>query len=136
GVYVRRLTSGRDAPAATAAAKRLEILLLCECLHGHSHAYLRERPSWERVAETVQRLTEFVWDRFDRPLVPMGVVVAAGTALGVRAATVPERLCRDPPEALTARLADCVQSMLDRLVADGPPTAWRIPVGAWGDPQA
>ena len=136
GVSARRLTSGANAPGATAAAKRLEVLMLCECLYGHSLAYLRDRPSWERVAETVQRLAETVWDEFERPVAPMGVVVEAGAAVDVRADAGPRAGAPDPREALTACLAERVQRQLDRLAAEGPPAAWKVPAGAWGDPHA
>jgi 1-acyl-sn-glycerol-3-phosphate acyltransferase len=125
GVNVPRLAAANPADAAAAAA-RLDALLHCEFLFSHSLTYHREKPSWERVAETVQRLVEVVWDRFERPVVPMGVVMAVGPAIDVRDHLEQRPSHGDQREALTARVAADIQGLLDRLSAEGPPRSWNV----------
>jgi 1-acyl-sn-glycerol-3-phosphate acyltransferase len=118
---------------AAAAQARLEILLTCEWLFSHSLAYLREKPSWERITETTQRLTEIVWDVFDNPVVSLGAVVEVGPAIDVREAGEQWTRPADQRIALTARLAGEIQGLLDRLSAEGPPRSWDV---AWSDRRA
>jgi hypothetical protein len=134
--FVRQLTSSGGDGQNTVVAKSLDLLLLCEQLYSHSLVTVRERPSWDRVAESVQRLAEIVWDEFERPVAPMGVVVDAGEAIEVSATRGRLAGGSDPSNDLTACVARRVQDQLDRLSADGPPAAWNVPVTAWGDPRA
>jgi hypothetical protein len=136
GLYARHISGGANDSNATAAEKHLETLLLCECLFSHSVGYLHNKPSWEQVAESVQRLGEIVWDKYESPVAPMGVVVHAGSAVPVPSESERHIAHHEPREALTLRLAERVQCQLDCLVAEGPPAAWKVPAGEWGDPRA
>jgi hypothetical protein len=122
-VNVARLA---DDANATKAEAQLDALLTCELLFSHSLAYLREKPSWERVAETVQRLAEIVWDQFAPPVAPMGVVIEVGKPIDVRAFRDDSPRPADQRDALTAQLAADIQALLDRLVIEGPPPSWNI----------
>src|SRR5262249_47994307 len=81
---VPRLTEvAADAEAVRATREALECLLLCENLAAQSLRYLHERPSLERLTETVERIEETVTDEVERPVVPMGAAIAVGPALDV-----------------------------------------------------
>jgi hypothetical protein len=136
GLYARRITVSANSANANAAAKHLETLLLCECLFSHSVKYLHDKPSWEQVAESVQRLGEIVWDKYERPLTPMGVVVDAGSAVSVSSEAEQRNDNHESREALTARLAERVQRQLDGIIGQGPPATWKVPAGDWGEPWA
>ncbi|HEY1066764.1 MAG TPA: 1-acyl-sn-glycerol-3-phosphate acyltransferase, partial [Pirellulales bacterium] len=73
---------GDDAATEAKIRRDLDALLLCEVVRMHSQDYLRERPSFERIGEAIQRLEESRSDR-DVPLAPMGVVVTVGQPLMV-----------------------------------------------------
>jgi 1-acyl-sn-glycerol-3-phosphate acyltransferase len=105
----------------------LDTLLFCENLAAHSHEYLIERPSLERIAETVLRIEETVSDEFEKPVAPSGAVVRIGEALDVRSFPPlggPNRHTEDP---LMRRLAADMQGLLDQLLAEGPPPEWGCP---------
>lgn len=56
-----------------------------------------ERPSRERMAETVQRIEETMNDRMEEPIAPLGAAVAVGPALDVRSFQATKRAA--PPAA-------------------------------------
>ena len=74
-----------DREASRATREALDLLLFCENLSAQSHEYLMERPSLERMAESVQRIEETMTDRMEEPIAPLGAAVAVGPALDVRA---------------------------------------------------
>lgn len=116
---VRRLGEPDADPVEKARTlESLDLLLFCENLQAHSMAYLRERPSRERLVETLQRIEETVWDEEDVPVGRMGAVVAVGPALDAREVTGAD---------LVRQMATGIQQLLDRLLAQGPPREWNCP---------
>ncbi len=110
-------------PEAARARQALEQLLTCENLHGHSLHYLQERPSLERVVETVQRIEETVTDEVERVVAPVGACVAVGPALDVKDYPAERR----GADQLVQAVAEAVQGLLDRMLALGPPPRWNCP---------
>jgi 1-acyl-sn-glycerol-3-phosphate acyltransferase len=118
----RLVRSLAEAPAETAEHVRvrqsLDVLLFCENLNAHSMQYLRERPSRERLVETVQRIEETVSDEVETAVGRMGAAVVVGPALDVRAFSGDE---------LMSQIASRIQRLLDHLLAQGPPQEWNCP---------
>jgi hypothetical protein len=126
-LLVRRLVEAAgDGGACERIRHMLDNLLLCEGLISHSQEYLCERPSSERLAEAIQRLEEILTDAPEEPVAPMGVVVEVGAALAVRDLPRPRGSQGKEGDPLIAQLACTLQSMLNDLLAQGPPTAWGI----------
>ncbi len=95
---VRKLMEVRRDPEVSRATREaLDVLLFCENLSAQSHEYLMERPSRERMAETVQRIEETMNDRMEEPIAPLGAAVAVGPALDVRSFQATKRAA--PPAA-------------------------------------
>jgi 1-acyl-sn-glycerol-3-phosphate acyltransferase len=107
-----------DAPAQARLLQSLNVLLFCENLNAHSMAYLYERPSRERLVETVQRIEETVLDEAEVALGQQGAVVAVGPALDARSLS---------GEVLMQQIAAGIQGLLDRQLAQGPPREWNCP---------
>lgn len=103
---------------------QLDRLLFCENLRAHSQGYVRDLPSAERIAETLQRLEETLDDRDEVPVAPLGVVVQVGAPLDARAILAGAATSREGGSQLMATLVKTIQGMLDGLVADGPPKTW------------
>jgi 1-acyl-sn-glycerol-3-phosphate acyltransferase len=125
----RLVETGRgagDLEGARATRRALDTLLFCENLSSHSQEYLRERPSPERLTETVQRIEETVTDLVEEPIAPLGAAVAVGPALDARAFPP----ARGQADALVPQLAGAIQGLLDRLLAQGPPPDWNCPPSA------
>src|SRR5262249_15832467 len=101
-------------------------LLTYELLFSHSLAYLKEKPSLERIAETVQRLAEIVWDQFAQPVAPMGVVIEVGKPIDVRAFGDESPRPADQRDALMTRLAADIRGVVDGVVNGGAPPSWKI----------
>jgi 1-acyl-sn-glycerol-3-phosphate acyltransferase len=77
----------RESSAAEIAPiqRQLDDLLFCENLLANAQDYLHERPSFERLAEAVERLEETLADGPENPVVPLGAVVEVGPVLSVTA---------------------------------------------------
>jgi 1-acyl-sn-glycerol-3-phosphate acyltransferase len=116
-----------DAESSRATREALECLLFCENLAAHSLEYLHQRPSLERLTETVERIEETVTDEVERPVVPMGAAITVGPALDVRDLEPTRGTGRATGDPLTLHLSQAIQAMLDRLLAQGPPAAWGCP---------
>jgi hypothetical protein len=116
-----------DAEVAERAGEALRTLLLCENLNCQSLAYLRQRPSFERLAETMLRLEEAVTDVPEPFLVPLGVVGAVGPALDMRDYEGGPRKGRRGRDPLIEDTAAGMQALLDRLLNQGPPADWGCP---------
>jgi hypothetical protein len=114
-----------DAEEFRRTRRALEDLLFCENLSAQSREYLRERPSFERLTETVLRIEETVHDAEEAPIAPMGAAVTVGPALD--SAGNGARAARRGPEPLVAALREAIQGLLDGILAQGPPAAWRCP---------
>jgi hypothetical protein len=124
---MRRLIEEKDDQLRVAAIRHdLSVLLLCENLAGHSLAYVQEKPTPERLVETLQRIEETVTDQAERPVVPMGVVIHIAPAIDARKllGAGRERGAGDP---LVAMLRPTMQTLIDGLNAQGPPPAWNCP---------
>jgi 1-acyl-sn-glycerol-3-phosphate acyltransferase len=125
-ILVKRLPEARLDPDETARLRAtLDTLLLCENLSGHSLEYLREHPSVERLAETVQRIEETVSEAPEEPVGDLGAVVRVGPALDARAFPAAGRWAG--PDPLVREMADSLQGLLDGLLAQGPPPDWGCP---------
>ena len=112
-----------DRATARALMRDLDALMFAQNLDSHSAAYLRERPSPERLTETVQRLEETLTDRADVPAAPLGAVVEVAPALRVSDFPRPKREDRAGGDPLLKAVGAAIQGALDRLLAEGSP--WR-----------
>jgi 1-acyl-sn-glycerol-3-phosphate acyltransferase len=121
----RLIESATNTFAVAELYRALDQLLFCENLSAHSFEYLRERPSFERLTETVQRMEEIVSDQWDVLVGPAGVVVSVGPALDVRELT--SGLGPRRKDLLVQEVSTSIQQGLDGLLAQGPPPAWRCP---------
>jgi hypothetical protein len=121
---VRKLIDDGVVEHVRATQEALDMLLFCENLSAHSTDYLHERPSLERLTETVLRIEETVTDEMEVPVVPIGVTAAVGPALDVQSFPHMDRQELDP---LSSEVARGIQGLLDGLLADGPPVAWGCP---------
>jgi acyltransferase-like protein len=125
---VRKLVETRGDPEATRATREaLELLLFCENLSAQSHEYLMERPSLERMAETVQRIEETMTDQMEEPVAPTGAAVAVGPALDVRAFPAAKRASRTGGDPLLEAVAAGMKDCLRKLAEQGPPPEWDCP---------
>ena len=125
----RLLLEKASDPATTRSVKKdLGDLLFCENLSAQSLAYVRERPSQERLAETIQRIEESLTDGEEKPLGKMGVTMRFGPAIDVRTFRPPEAADRKGGDALVAHLRATMQALLDQQLAEGPPAEWGCPL--------
>ena len=122
------LEKAGEAGTIRAIKKDLGDLLFCENLSAQSLAYVRERPSQERVAETIQRIEEALTDDGETPLGKMGVSMRFGPPIDVRTFRPPEGTDRKAGDPLVAHLRATMQSLLDRQLAEGPPPEWGCPL--------
>jgi hypothetical protein len=113
----RLIEKAGDSTEVERIHRSLDTLLFCENLSAHSLDYLHERPSLERLTETVQRLEETVTDQPEEPVGHLGITATVGPALDGR--TIGAALIPD--------LAAALQELLDRLLSHGPPPAWNAP---------
>jgi 1-acyl-sn-glycerol-3-phosphate acyltransferase len=122
------LDAARDPVAAQHTREALDALLFCENLTAHSLDYVSQRPSLERLSESVERIDETVFDEPERPVGPLGAVARVGPPIDVRAFKAPtgrgERRGVDP---LMKQLAESLQTLLDELLEEGPPPEWNCP---------
>jgi hypothetical protein len=86
-----------------------------------------ERPSLERMAETVQRIEETMTDRDEKPIAPLGAAVAVGPAIGVRAFPAARRAARTGGDPLMEQVAGGLKGLLKQLLDQGPPAEWGCP---------
>lgn len=108
--------------------KDLDTLLLCENLNSHSFRYVKERPSHERLVETVLRLEESIDDVYEEPKVPQGVVASVHPGLDIRPLLAgSEDHWRQAAESFINDLRATMQGMIDRLLEKGPPPDWQCP---------
>ena len=122
------LDKASDANTTRAIKRDLGDLLFCENLSAQSLAYVRERPSQERLSETIQRIEESLTDAQEKPVGRMGVTMRIGPAIDVRTFRPPEPADRKGGDALVAHLRHTMQSLLDQQLADGPPPEWGCPL--------
>ena len=122
------LEKASDAGSTRAIRKDLGDLLFCENLSAQSLAYVRERPSQERIAETIQRIEEALTDAEETPLGKTGVTIRFGPAIDIRPFRPPEGADRKGGDPLVAHLRFTLQALLDRQLSDGPPLEWGCPL--------
>jgi AcrR family transcriptional regulator len=131
---VRHLADVSKDPAQTEETRHaLDRLLLAENINAHSLEYLVNRPSFERLVETVQRIEETVEDR-ELPIVPTGATLTIGPAIDV-APLLAQKTPRNAPDPLMQRVAAAVQGLLDQMLAQGPPPDWNCPPPIETPPQ-
>ena len=131
-VLVRQLTEVRnDADASRATNEALDVLLFCENLSAHSYEYLTERPSLERIGETIQRIEETTADRVEEPIGELGATLTVGPAVDVRAFAAAKRAARGGGDPLMETVSDGMKSLLKQMLEQGPPPEWNClpPVG-------
>jgi hypothetical protein len=125
---VRRLPEvSADSPEGPRLYQALDDLLLCENLSCPFVEYLQDRPSPERLMETLQRIEETLTDGTEVQTVPLGAVVEVGPALNIlecQRGAVSARQNNDP---FLQQLGSSIQGMLTRLLAQGPPAEWNCP---------
>ena len=122
---VRKLTAARGDPETSRTTREaLEVLLFCENLSAHSHEYLTERPSLERIAETVQRIEETMTDQMETPIAALGATVSVGPALDVRAFSGGKRAARGAADPLMDTLAGEMKALISGMLKQGPPAEW------------
>jgi hypothetical protein len=117
----------RESTEVAAVKRQLDDLLFCENLIANSQDYLYERPSYERLAEAVERLEETLSDGPENPLAPLGAVVEVGPALPIAAGQTERSAAREGGDGLMQRLSAALQGQLTALLAQGPPPAWNCP---------
>jgi Acyltransferase len=123
---VRHLADVSKDPTRTEETRHaLDRLLLAENINAHSLEYLVNRPSFERLVETVQRIEETVEDR-ELPIVPSGATLTIGPAIDV-APLLAQKTPRNAPDPLIQRVSAAIQSLLDQMLAQGPPPDWNCP---------
>src|SRR5262249_41093338 len=110
--------------------KDLEEMLFFENLSAQSLEYLYESPTPERLAETVQRIEETVFDGPETPVTPMGAAVQIGAPIDVRTFSAREGGERRGPAPLVLKLRQDIQGLLDRQLEQGPPAEWNCPARA------
>jgi hypothetical protein len=126
-VLVRKLQEEAvTGEAGETIREALDELLFCENLTAHSAEYLLERPSLERMTETVQRLEETLSDEKERPVAPLGVDVVVGAAIDAREFQASRGGGRKA-DPFVERVAVDMQRLLDGLLAEGPPPEWGCP---------
>lgn len=123
-MLVRDLSHLAEPDGETRIRSALDALFLCENLLAHSEAYLRERPTAERLIEAVQRIEESLTDDSEDAVVPVGAVVEVGPALRVSEFPRPAPADRTNGDALMTALARAIQELLDGLNNQGPPADW------------
>ena len=132
---VRKLIEVRnDREASRVIREALDVLLFCENLSAQSHEYLMERPSLERMAETIQRIEETLTDRMEEPIAPVGAAVAVGPARDVRSFTATKRAARAGGDPLLEALGGDMKDLLRGLLEQGPPAEWNCPPPVEGRP--
>ncbi len=124
-ILVRKLTELRDdADGSRATREALDVLLFCENLSAHSHEYLTERPSLERIAETIQRIEETTVDREEEPIGELGATLTVGPAINVRAIAAAARAARGAVDPLMEAVDDGMKGLLKQMLEQGPPPEW------------
>jgi hypothetical protein len=118
------LDAANDAAAARRIREALDALLFCENLTAHSLDYVRQRPSLERLGESVERIDETVFDEPEKPVGRLGAVVRVGPPIDARAFPSRGERGADP---LMRELSASLQGLLDRLLEQGPPPEWGCP---------
>ena len=128
------LEKAADSNTTRAIRRDLGDLLFSENLSAQSLAYVRERPSQERIAETIQRIEESLTDAEEKPLGRTGVTIRFGPAIDIRTFRPPETSDRKAGDPLVAHLRETMQTLLDQQLAEGPPSEWGCPL--IGSPRA
>jgi len=123
-ILVRQLVEETDAKKITDARHALHLLVFCENVSANSHDYLRERPSFERLTETVLRIEETLHDDIETAVAPVGVTLAVGPAIEVHRFPATRKADSDP---LLREIACGIQGLLDRMLSSGPPPEWGCP---------
>jgi hypothetical protein len=125
---VRRLPeTGAASPEGRRIYQALDDLILCENLASPFVNYLQERPSPERVVETLQRIEETLTDDAEVQLVPLGAVVEVGPPLNILDFQRSPASARTGKDPFLQQLSTSIQGMLTRLLAQGPPAEWNCP---------
>ena len=123
-ILVRQLVEETDAKKIMDARHALHLLVFCENVSANSHDYLRERPSFERLTETVLRIEETLHDDIETAVAPVGVTLAVGPAIEMHRFPATRKPGSDP---LLKEIACGIQGLLDRMLASGPPPEWGCP---------
>jgi 1-acyl-sn-glycerol-3-phosphate acyltransferase len=114
--------SPRESPEWYDLLYEIEDLAFAQQLFSHSWSYIHQWPCLERIAETLTRLEEDLYDE-EIPMATMGVVMDVGEPIHV-SEYLERKGTRDEGDPLTKTLEQKIQGQLDRLVSDGPPADW------------
>ncbi len=100
-----------------AAATWADEVMLALRLASYTVGYVHEKPTLDRMSETVEKLEEDVLNRMPRPIAPRSAVVCFGEPIDVSARVDGKMKKRELLGALTAEVQSSMQALVDEANA-------------------